>query len=143
LTVATVHHAALAVVLTGAAGVVAGAVYAAVDRRLALGPRAVRSAGRATAAAAVVAAAVGVGVFLLTLHDPGGWFGRQWHAFKHRSPETGTTHLTALGSNRYDFWRVSVQLFEDHPLDGCGARCFGPEYLIRGRSEERPVRAHS
>ena len=93
------------------------------------------------AALAVVAGAV---AFVAAEHHPVAWTQARWASFKHFDPTAGgTTHLSALGSNRYDFWRVALIEFERHPVDGCGARCFGPAYLVLGKSDETPARAHS
>ena len=68
----------------------------------------------------------------------------QWESFKRsRATESGSSHLVNLGSNRYDFWRVSLAGFEEHPLAGIGGRGFGPRYLQYGDSNETPARAHS
>lgn len=48
-----------------------------------------------------------------------------------------------LGSNRYDFYRVGVDVFSAHPLIGIGADNFQQEYLVRGDSEETPRYPHS
>ena len=68
----------------------------------------------------------------------------QWEIFKRsQATESGSSHLVNLGSNRYDFWRVSLAGFEEHPLAGIGGRGFGPRYLQYGDSYETPTRAHS
>ena len=68
----------------------------------------------------------------------------QWEIFKRsQAEESGSSHLVNLGSNRYDFWRVSLSGFEEHPLAGIGGRGFGPRYLQYGDSYETPARAHS
>jgi hypothetical protein len=144
LTNTTAHRAGLAVIAVGAAGAVAGAAYVLLDRRIDLGPRARRIAAVATGVAAAAAIVVAVGAFLLSVDSPRQWADARWQSFKHLPSRTNaSTHFVDLGSNRYDFWRVSIHLFEHHPVAGCGARCFGPEYRIRARSSERPVRAHS
>ena len=56
--------------------------------------------------------------------------------------ETTSTHLLTLGSNRYDFWRVAIHQFREHPVGGIGARGFRVAYLGARRSPETPARAH-
>lgn len=131
--------AVLVVTLVGAA---VGAAYALIDRRLDLTARR-RAIAVGTGTAAVAALVLGATFFLVTIGSPTRWVDHQWNSFKTYHRDTGSTHFTNLGSNRYDFWRRSLQLFVDHPIAGCGARCFGPEYLLDRRSPERPKRAHS
>jgi hypothetical protein len=121
-----------------------GLAYAYLDRRIALSERAQRLAGRAALAALVVAAIGAVAGFFVAVDRPGDWFHRQWVAFKHLpTKRTGSTHLLSIGSNRYDFWRVSIRQFEHHPLGGIGSRGFAVAYLQERRSGETPARAHS
>ena len=87
-----------------------------------------------------------VGVFQVVEHvdDPSEFVSEKWESFKQLpSTETGSSHLLSLGSNRYDFWRVSLAGFADHPVAGVGGRGFGAVYLQDARSTETPVRAHS
>jgi O-Antigen ligase len=135
--------AAWALVLS-VAGVFAGLVYALADRRLAVPPRAVRVAGVAALTVLVLGAAGGVGAFAATVDTPVDYVGDRWDDFK-RQPETktGSSHLVSIGSNRYDFWRVALGEFREHPLAGAGARSFGHAYLRHSRTEETPRRSHS
>src|SRR5205814_7458103 len=104
----------------------------------------VRRAGRVAAlavlAAAVVAAAIAVG-------NPVHWVEARWHDFKYsgyEKVEHGQTRFTgSLGSDRYDFYRVAVDEFADHPALGIGADNFGAEYLRHRRGTESPRYPHS
>lgn len=51
--------------------------------------------------------------------------------------------ISGLGSNRYDFYRVAINQFLDHPLLGIGSENFLAAYLKEGRSEETPRYPHS
>ncbi len=70
-----------------------------------------------------------------------------WETFK--SPQGyaangGGNRLTSgFGSSRYDFYRVSLDEFVDHPLVGIGADNFAQPYLARRRSDETPHYPHS
>jgi O-Antigen ligase/Tetratricopeptide repeat len=140
----TIRHAAGVALAVVAAAAAAGFLYALVDRRLELSTRARRSAVAAVAVLLVVAAMGGVGAFLAEVGSPEAFAKRQWRSFKHLPPQrVGSTHLVALGSNRYDFWRVSAHELERHPLAGLGARGFSVVYLRERRSNETPQRAHS
>ena len=139
-----VRGAGTAILVLTVVGAVAGLVYALLDRRLGLGPRAVRRAGFAALGLFAVAVAAGVAIFFARVYHAG-WFADQWRAFKHTAPAetSASSHLLQLGSNRYDFWRVAIHEFADHPVAGIGARGFGPAYLLRRRSPDSPARAHS
>lgn len=136
--------AATAVLLSGLAAAAIGAIYAALDRRLSLGQRAIRAA-RFCVALIVAAALVGGGsAFVVHVHHPTNWVAVQWRDFKYIAPDaTASTHLLVVGSNRYDFWRVATNEWRRHPIVGIGARGFGAAYLVHGRSGETPARAHS
>jgi len=134
----TVGTAMLGVCLIAA---VAGLAYTLLDRRMEPAPSTVRRTGLLTAWAVAAAAVAGIAVILAP--HPIRKLQHDWRAAHHSSAETATTHLAALGSNRFDFWRVALDGSVRHPLFGIGARGFGPYYLIRGRSYETPARAHS
>jgi hypothetical protein len=141
--VADVKHAgATILVLTGIGGA-AGLAYALADRRLDLGPGAVRRAGQASLVLFAAAVVVFVAVFFARVYHHG-WFEDQWRSFKHEAPQTSaSSHLLQLGSYRYDIWRVGLHEFEHHPLAGIGSRGFGPAYLRLRNSPDTPARAHS
>jgi hypothetical protein len=96
-------------------------------------------------AAAVVAVVVAVPVtFFAAVDRPGHVLEEKWHSFKTLPKhEGGSSHLTSLGSNRYDFWRVELDDARRHPVGGIGARGFASSYLQKGRSSETPARGHS
>ncbi|HEY7018493.1 MAG TPA: tetratricopeptide repeat protein [Gaiellaceae bacterium] len=137
-------RAALTLLWLTAAATVVGVVYALVDRRLEVGPSALRVA-RITVATLVVLAVIAIPVgFFASVAHPESFVQDKWHSFKHLpTSEQGSTHFISLGSNRYDFWRVALTDFRHHALAGIGGRGFGPAYLVQGRSSETPARAHS
>ena len=51
------------------------------------------------------------------------------------SGKTGISRLTSADSRRYDYWRVGLEAFADHPLRGLGSGGFRVEWV-----RERPVR---
>jgi hypothetical protein len=56
---------------------------------------------------------------------------------------SSTSRLASADSPRYEYWRVAVRSFADHPIEGVGAGGFAVEWL-RERKEARPARdAHS
>jgi hypothetical protein len=102
-------------------------------------------AGAVAISALLCGVGVAIGLFLTTVDDPGGRVADAWKELQHQ-PQTETgevSHLSSLGSNRSDFWRVALREFEHHPIAGIGSRGWAVAYLTEGRSEETPARAHS
>jgi hypothetical protein len=95
--------------------------------------------------AALVLAAVLVGG-LVVAGDPVERIDDGWQSFKGGYGELDADAprlVGGLGSNRYDFYRVGLDVFSDHPLAGIGADNFQQEYLRRGDSTETPRYPHS
>lgn len=142
--VPTARHGAFTLFWLVAAAVVAGTIYALLDRRIVLSARAHRVAQLAVAALVVASVVAAVAAFFGSVDHPGRYAADKWHSFKHLPRnEQARTHFVSLGSNRYDFWRVALDEFRHHPAAGIGGRGFGPAYLVDGRSTETPARAHS
>jgi O-antigen ligase len=121
------------------------AVAALAERRMATpgrdrtAHRALGGIGLALAAAAVIAGLAVTGGPVSAARDG-------WDSFKQGySHDTGGRLFTSgLGSNRYDFYRVSLNVFADHPLTGVGADNFAQDYLAHRRSgDESPRYPHS
>jgi hypothetical protein len=55
----------------------------------------------------------------------------------------GAGRLTNVSSNRYDYWRVALDGFADHPLQGVGAAGFRVLWLKRRSIEESVRDTHS
>jgi hypothetical protein len=127
-----------------AIAVAAGFLYALVDARVSVAEDVQRRVGvalLATVAAVLVAA---LATFAVVVDRPVGYLQDKWQSFKTLpAHESGSSHLTSLGSNRYDFWRVELRDFAHHPLAGIGSRGFSESYLLRRHSSETPARGHS
>ena len=103
----------------------------------------VRKAWTVLVVAGAILGAVGG---LVAIGNPVDRIDSAWHSFKGGYDDnTGSgNRLTAgLGSNRYDFYRVALDLFADHPIAGVGADNFFQDYLQRGHSEETPRYPHN
>ncbi len=123
---------------------VAGALLAWADVRL--GPRRMRPAAQRVLGAAVAAAAIGAasaGVLAATHGHPVAFVQRQWHGFSHESDTATASHFAAVGSSRYDLWRVSLDAFLAHPVGGLGQDNFADYYITRRRTGEDPRSTHS
>ncbi len=139
---AKTSEAAKEVLLAMAAAAALGLVYALVDGRLVLSPRAHRVA--ALGMLGLVVGLIGVGGGIALAHDAPSRIARGWDRFQQvNGANDGDLHLfDSSTSNRYDFWRVAVRDLGAHPLSGVGAGSFGPTYQQRGRSDELPAQAH-
>jgi tetratricopeptide (TPR) repeat protein len=106
-------------------------------RRLALGTGAVL---------AVLALGAGV-VALAAVNDPVDKLSDTWSEFKQgysdEPPSESESRFASAGSNRYDFWTVAWDGFEDEPIRGLGAENFQRLYLREGTSTEKPRYPHS
>jgi tetratricopeptide (TPR) repeat protein len=101
---------------------------------------------KAWTALVVAGAIVGMAGGLVTVGNPVHRLDNAWHSFKGGYDDnTGSgNRLTAgLGSSRYDFYRVALDLFADHPVGGIGADNFFQDYLQRGHSQETPRYPHN
>lgn len=92
------------------------------------------------AAVAVIAAVALVAVMGLSPQDRAR---SAWDQFRNQGVPAGGSHLSGLGSNRYDFWRVGLAEFRDHPLIGIGVDNFVVPYVAQRRSDEQPLYPHS
>ena len=131
----------LAALALAAAVIVIG--YA--DRRWRLSSRAARGANRGFAIAAVLAAALVLIVVAASAGHPVARLENAWNDFK-RGPEPSGAKVRfgqSLGSQRYDFWRVALKEFAQHPVVGIGADNFQETYLRLRHSDEEPFYPHS
>jgi tetratricopeptide (TPR) repeat protein len=136
-----------AIVLSALAALVLGAAAAFAGRRAAA--RLAGSTGgrrRAERAFLALAAVVALGGVVFVVASPG-WIDDRWSDFKDTSyanVETGETRFGgALGSGRYDYYRVALNDWRDHPFAGRGAESFQIPYLQQRRTLEAPRYAHS
>jgi hypothetical protein len=142
--ISVAHRAGWTALAVSAVAAVLGAVYAVVDRRVEISPDRQRVIGRSVFVVFALGVVAAVTVFAVSVPAPRAWASKEWTAFKHQQvSRTGSTHLTSLGSNRYDFWRVALDEAAAHPLRGIGGRGFYSAYLEHRRSQETPLRAHS
>jgi len=120
-----------------------GLVWALLDRRVTVPERLVRRLD--VAAVSLAGAAVIAGVALATFAGhPVRDAQHAWRSFKSpRTPSGSANRFTGLGSNRYDFWRVSLDVFREHPIGGVGVDNFAVQYLKHRRSHEQPLYPHS
>jgi O-antigen ligase len=133
------------VVVTFAAGFAIGALVALAERRTSVSAVWSRRGSRAFQVAVLVAVLAGAGAWIARGGDPLDRAESAWQDFKSGYPDSfGDSRLTGeLGTNRYDFWRVGLQLFRDEPLLGAGADNFSLAYVENRRTDEEPTYPHS
>lgn len=107
--------------------------------------RAERVANRTLAAAGVAVALAAVVTGWTLAGGPAEAARNGWDSFKqgYGDEEDGRLFSAGLGSNRYDFYRVSLNVFRHHPIAGVGADNFAQDYLEQRRSSETPRYPHS
>lgn len=143
-----IDTAVTSLVLVGVGALIAGIALVATEARggarLALAPRARRRVSLAVVAIAIVA---GTAAVLVATHgDPVGKARNAWSDFNdiESDPGSDANRFTSLGSTRYDFWRVAVEAWADHPIGGLGQDNFLDTYQTRRRSSfEEPRWVHS
>jgi tetratricopeptide (TPR) repeat protein len=127
----------------------AGAVVALVAAWETLRPPAAATAARVRKAWTVVVVAgaiLGAAGGLVAVGNPVDRLDNAWHSFKGGYDDntgSGSRLTSGLGSNRYDFYRVALDVFADHPIAGVGADNFFQDYLQRGDSNETPRNPHN
>jgi tetratricopeptide (TPR) repeat protein len=140
-------HAARAIAISAVAAFVLGFAGALVGARSRPAVERRPWIGRSGNIALVALAVAGVVAFLIAIGNPGDWVDARWHDFKtsgYTKVESGRTRFTGgLGSNRYDFYRVALDQFKDHPIVGVGGDNFADEYLLQRRTLEAPRHPHS
>lgn len=139
---------AIALLVTAAVALAAlGTAYVLLDRRAEPGAAFVRRAARASRLALAAGVVIAIAVFLVAEGSPISWAHQRFEDFKtpsYASVENGQSRFSAgIGSNRYDYWRASVDIARDHPFSGTGAENFASAYLARRHALKAPIYAHS
>ncbi|MEJ7788119.1 MAG: O-antigen ligase family protein [Solirubrobacteraceae bacterium] len=92
-------------------------------------------------------ALLAVGLALLSIGNPATWASERWTDFKtsgYTEVSSGSGRLTSsLGSGRYDFYRIALNEFREHPTIGIGYESFQTAYLVHRRTDESPRYTHS
>jgi tetratricopeptide (TPR) repeat protein len=138
------REGAVAVLLAaGAAGVIWGLLVALERRGRASGLRPRRVVALGVAALAVLAAAVGVA----SAGRIADYADRQYDAFVALGAppggETTSSRLASGAGHRYDYWRIAVAAWREHPLAGVGAGGYDKPYFAQRRTVEDIRQPHS
>lgn len=93
-----------------------------------------------------VAVVAAVATLVVAGSDVTSWAQDRFEEFKTSDSgrvEPGESRLSrGLGTNRYDYWRVAVEIAADDPWTGVGGGNFAAAYLARRDSTEEGVHAH-
>jgi tetratricopeptide (TPR) repeat protein len=143
--VRTSDHAADVALLVCAGVLIAGLACAALDRRTTVSPAVARGANRVGAALALLAVLAGIAAGFAATHGrPDRELADYWKRSNgYQTTTPGSSRFAAVGSNRPDFWRVSLKAFAAHPVGGLGQDNWGAYYLRERRSSEQPRWTHS
>lgn len=146
--IAPAFDSAARMILAGSlAAVVIGAIALLTATRLRPQLDAKPALARGGDLALLALAVVAVAAALVAIGNPGDWADARWDDFKNEGYDDvnrSTNRFSgSLGSNRYDFYRVALNQFEEHPLMGVGQDNFVNEYLVQRRSGEAPRHPHS
>ncbi|MGD0167543.1 MAG: O-antigen ligase family protein [Gaiellaceae bacterium] len=120
-------------------------LVAFLDRRLVLSGTLLRRLDRGTVGAFGLGVVLTGVIAVSVIGHPLRHIENGWHSFKTGAAgNSSSSHFTSFaGTNRYDFWRVSVDAFRAHPVGGVGTNNFAVEYLRARRSNEEPSDPHS
>ena len=125
-----------------AAGTLWAALFALEQRGRAAGLRPRRVVAVAVAALAVLTAAVAVA----SAERITRFVDQQYSAFVTLDAEgdaATTSRLASGAGNRYDYWRVAVDAWREHPLAGVGAGGYDKPYFARRATAEAIRQPHS
>ncbi len=124
---------------------VVATLLALLDRRAQVPARVSGGASKVAAALAVVGliGAAGVGL-AATDFRPDQKIADYWdRSSGYQTDRPRASRFGAVGSNRPDFWRVSLKAFRDNPIGGLGQDNWSRFYLLDRRSGEQPKWTHS
>lgn len=128
-----------------AAVLVLGALLALLDRRVTVPAAVSRRADRVAAGVAIAGALAAVAIGLVaTGGRPDQRIADYWdRSSGYQTSDPGASRFGAVGSNRPDFWRVSLKAVRDNPVGGLGQDNWARAYLLDRRSGEQPRWTHS
>jgi hypothetical protein len=135
-----------AILIAAASLFVAGIAIGLADRQITLSEQATRVGTRVVGALAAAGALAGAIVVIGVIGNPVSWADARWDDFKSGQSETppeGSRLGNALGSNRYDFWRVAADEFTAAPIAGVGSDNFAQDYIRDRDTNEEPYYVHN
>jgi hypothetical protein len=141
-----VHSAAEAMVPSVAIAALGALVLVLVERQVKLTPRTLRRARVGAVAVLAVVLLAGAGVAIADHGAISHYARERWDAFKSDSGVADSRKLRIAqqsSDKRYDYWRVSLDMFSAAPVGGAGAGNFEREYSAHRRHAKPSRSAHS
>jgi len=132
----------------GALGALLGAAAAWLERRRPTLDLSARTSNRLVAGALVALLALGAIAFVVKVGDPVKWLDDRAQEFRSAGTPSfsgeSSRYVLSVGSNRYDLWRVAVEVAGAAPLQGTGAGGYANAYLRERESTKQEAHdAHS
>jgi O-antigen ligase len=66
-----------------------------------------------------------------------------FNAFVHLDNPQATSRFLSGGGHRYDYWRIALNEFRDHPVRGVGGGGYERDYFLQRRTLENVTQPHS
>ncbi len=140
------HTACVAMAITSVLSLALGCLGARYGSGFRLPDRARVGIGRGLLAALGVVLLIGVVALFRSDGGPSGFVSRHVDQLTAGTPDLasqGSRFGLNVSSDRGEFWRVSLDDFDRHPLDGDGAGGFRASYLLHGITGVQPEDPHS
>jgi hypothetical protein len=121
---------------------VAGAGLVVLDRLVRPGPRVVHHTRRGVAVALIAVGVLAAGAAIANAGSISDGVTERWDTFKSGEdtiPHPGARLAGVYADQRYDYWRVGLKGFREHPLAGIGTGGYERYYTIE-RDLEKPSR---
>jgi O-antigen ligase len=139
------HAVHVTLVVAGVLAVI-GLAAALLDRRVELGAEIARRVSIGVVCLFALGCVATLVVVDVTRGSPVHLASDAWDKFKQGGTDPVTLHQRyrlTLATYRYDYWKVALREFRDHPLLGVGGDNFGRDYDRHGVSNQTPRYPHS
>ena len=140
------HRACVAMAITTALSLGVGLAAARFGPRFSLPQRPRTAISRALLAVLAVIVLAGIVALFRSDGGPGGFINQRVDQLSAGTPDLagqGSRFGVNVSSDRGEFWRVALDDFDRHPLDGEGAGGFRASYLLHGKEGVQPEDPHS
>jgi hypothetical protein len=140
------HRACVAMAITTTLSFGVGLAAARFGSRFSLPQQARTAIGRALLAVLAVIVLAGLVALFRSDGGPGGFINQRVDQLTAGTPDLasqGSRFGLNVSSDRGEFWRVALDDFDRHPIDGEGAGGFRASYLVHGVTGVQPEDPHS
>jgi hypothetical protein len=140
------HHACVAMAITSVLSIAVGLVAARYGSRVVLPDRIRTGIARGLLAALAVVILIGLVALFRSDGGPGGFINRRVDQLTAGTPDLasqGSRFGLNVSSDRGEIWRVALDDFARHPVDGQGAGGYRASYILHGEAGVQPEDPHS